>query len=137
MEFEHPEKKLIENLAIHRYFGIQNLVIAKGKASFELVVTQKTVNIFNKLHGGVFYGLCDLVAYMAILLELDSGLTAVTQDIHVSVMRPAKIGDLIIFTGKLIQMGKRIVFCQGEAFIKEKLAATAQVTKSILSIEHE
>ena len=133
---EHPELELIERLPLHRYFGVQKLVLGKKEAFFEIEVSDRTINIFSRLHGGVFYGLCDLVAYMAILSELEPRETAVTQDIHVSVLRPAKIGDLVSFRGKLVQKGKRIVFSNGEAFIDGKLAAVAHVTKSIVPYDH-
>ena len=130
---DHPEIKLLEDLTLHRFFGLQNLQIGKGTASFEMVVSENTINIFGKLHGGVFYGLCDLAAYMALLSELKEAETAVTQDIHLTIMRPGKMGDRVLFTGELVQMGKNIIFTDGKAWVNGKLMASAHVTKSIVS----
>ena len=122
----------VESHPLHRYIGVETLHAKQGRSHFEIVVGSNTVNPYGVFHGGVVYTLCDMACYVALLSELASGEDAVTHDIHVSVLRAAKIGDRIRFQGKVIKRGRNLGFMEAEAYLGEQLIARAAVTKSIL-----
>lgn len=83
-------------------------------------------------HGGVVYTVCDMACYAALLGELADGENAATHDIHVSVMRAARVDDRVRFISRVIRRGRNIAFTEAEARCGEDLLARASVTKSIL-----
>ena len=122
----------VESHPLHRYIGVETIHAAQGRAHFEITVGSNTVNTYGAFHGGVVYTLCDMACYAALMSELAEGEDAVTHDIHVSLLRAAKIGDRIRFQGKVIKRGRNLGFMESEAYLGEQLIARATVTKSIL-----
>jgi len=59
---------------------------------------------------------------------------AVTHDIHISVLRPGKLNDKVLYQSKLVKRGRTLCFIDVEASIDGKLIATARVTKSIVPV---
>ena len=104
------------------------------KGSFEIKVTDAVANPNQILHGGVMYLLCDVCAYSGLLSLLNDAEEAVTHDIHVSVLSSAFKGDVIKFSSETIKKGRSVCFMKVEAKVKDKIIATATVTKSIISI---
>jgi uncharacterized protein (TIGR00369 family) len=84
------------------------------------------------LHGGVIYAVCDVCAYAGLLSLLEKDREAVTHDIHVSVMRAARKGEVVTMNSQVIKMGKRLCFLQVTATASDQLIAMATITKSIL-----
>ena len=122
----------VESHPLHRYIGVETIHAEQGRAHFEITVGSNTVNTYGAFHGGVVYTLCDMACYAALMSELTDGEDAVTCDIHVSLLRAAKIGDRIRFQGKVIKRGRNLGFMESEAYLDEQLIARATVTKSIL-----
>lgn len=123
---------LVESHPLHRYLGVEKIHAQNGEAHFEITVNNNTVNPRGVFHGGVVYTVCDMACYAALTSVLADDEDAVTVDIHVSVMRAAKIGDRVRITGKLLKRGRNIGFMQSEAYLGEQLIARATVTKSII-----
>lgn len=120
---EHP---------LHRAMGVERIDSANGQARIEVTVGDGTINAAGMFHGGVLYTVCDMACYAALLGELADGENAATHDIHVSVMRAARVGDRIQFVGKVIRRGRNIAFMEAEARCGDEILARAAVTKSIL-----
>lgn len=116
----------------HQYLGLSDFGSADGEGSLRLTVTEQLVNPAGVLHGGVVYAVLDVVAYTALSSLLTDKQEAATHDIHVSIMRPAKAGDVLDFNAKVEKMGRNLVFIQSRASVNGKTVATARVTKSIL-----
>lgn len=123
---------VLESHPLHRFVGVETIHAEQGRAHFGITIDNNTVNSRGAFHGGVLYTLCDMVCYAALMSELAEGEDAVTHDIHVSVMRAAKIGDRIHFQGRVIKHGRNLGFMESEAYLGEQLIARATVTKSIL-----
>ncbi len=123
----------ISQIPLHRFLGVRGLDSSDGRASLKITVNENTANPAGMLHGGVAYALCDVVSYAALLPQLAEGEQAVTHDIQVSVMRAARLGDEVEFTGKVEKQGARIAFLDAQACVNGKVVASARVTKSILN----
>lgn len=113
--------------------GVEFLSAGDGESQLAVTVGKDLTNAAGMFHGGVVYTVCDMACYLALLSQLKPGENAATHDIHVSVMRAAKLGDRVIFSGRLLKRGRSVAFMESEARCGEQLLARATVTKSILS----
>ncbi len=126
--------KITDNLELplHKQLGIESIQSESGQASFSITLNEHGLNPRGSLHGGIVYLLCDVCAYSALVSVLDQDKDGVTHDIHVSVMRPASLGDFLEVKAKVQRLGRRLAFIDSEVFVREKMIASARVTKSII-----
>jgi len=124
----------IQNLPLHVYVGLTEIKSESGNAILTAVVNQNALNPSGFYHGGVMYLLCDVCAYSGVISALNDNEDAVTHDIHFSVLRPAKLGQTITYSSKIIKRGKSLYFIDVEAKCADKIIATARVTKSVISM---
>ena len=117
---------------LHRYIGVQDIDAADGNARIELTIDEHTVNPRGAFHGGVAYLLCDMACYAALLSVLSEGENAATHDLHVSMLRAAKLGERVVASAKVIKRGRNIAFMEATLHAGDKLLARATVTKSII-----
>lgn len=128
-------QELLKGIAqhpLHRYMGVEQIDAADGESTIAISVGEHAVNARGAFHGGVAYTLCDMACYAALLSELAENENAATHDIHVSLLRAAKLGDRVVTTGKVIKRGRNIAFMEAEIRCEGELLARATVTKSIL-----
>lgn len=123
---------LVTQHPLHRAMGVTTIDAADGRAQLEIVVAGDTVNPAGVFHGGVAYCLCDMACYAALLSVLKGDENAVTHDIHVSMLRGARIGDRVRFSARVLKRGRNVAFMEAEAHCGDQLMARATVTKSIL-----
>ena len=116
----------------HRAMGVERIEAADGRSRVEIDVAGDMVNAAGMFLGGNVYTICDMACYAALLSELPEGHNAVTHDIHVSLMRGARAGDRVVFTGRVIRRGRSVAFMEAEAHVGDEVMARATVTKSIL-----
>ncbi|WP_353247706.1 PaaI family thioesterase [Salinisphaera sp. T31B1] len=119
---------------LHRHLGIDTIESDDGRARLSIVVGETTVNPAGVLHGGVLYLLCDVCAYAGLLSRLDPGVEAVTHDIHVSVMRAVRAGQVVVFESTPVRVGRRIAFIDVSARVDERVVAQARVTKTLVDV---
>lgn len=122
----------VMNHPLHRAMGVERIEAANGRSRIEIDVGPGMVNAAGMFLGGNVYTICDMACYAALLSELPEGENAVTHDIHVSLMRGAKAGDRVVFSGRVIRRGRSIAFLEAEARVGDDVVARATVTKSIL-----
>jgi len=122
----------IKNHPLHVSLGVQEITSELGNATIKAVVNSYTLNPAGFYHGGVMYLLLDACAYSGVLSALEPNEDAVTHDIHVSVLRPAKLDDSVFYKSKLVKRGRSLCFIDVEANSNGKLIATARITKSII-----
>lgn len=116
----------------HEYLGLTDFGSENGQGKLRLVVSEKLINPAGALHGGVVYAVLDVVAYTALCSQLADKQEAATHDIHVSVMRPTKLGDVLEFSAEVEKLGRSLAFISATATVAGKKVATARITKSIL-----
>lgn len=124
--------KIIQH-PLHQSLGIESITSEDGTGAFSLKVNEHALNPGGMLHGGVLYLLCDVCAYAGLLSLMDEHMEAVTHDIHVSVMRPARLGERIDFRSRVIRKGKRLCFIEVQATVEGDVLGNAKVTKSMLT----
>lgn len=124
-------QKIIDH-PLHQYLGVRSISSREGAGTLSIDVSKNVLNPAGAFHGGVIYILCDVCAYAGLLSLLDEKTEAVTHDIQVSVMSSAKLGDVVEFKSKVVRLGRRICFIEVAAKVKDKIIATAKVTKSII-----
>lgn len=122
----------LSEVPLHRFYGLEVLEMAPGRGRAAMTVSDDTSNVHGWLHGGVYYAVLDVAAYLGVVPLLEVGENAVTHDIHVSVLRPGRRGQTLTLSGRVRRRGRSLVFCEAEAWIDGKLAASARVTKSIV-----
>lgn len=123
----------VMNHPLHRAMGVERIEAANGRSRIEIDVGPGMVNAAGMFLGGNVYTICDMACYAALLSELPEGHNAVTHDIHVSLMRGAKAGDRVVFSGRVIRRGRSVAFMEAQACVGEDVVARATVTKSILA----
>ena len=124
-------QKVVEH-PLHQYLGIRSIGSEDGVGTLSINISKNVLNPAGAFHGGVIYILCDVCAYAGLLSRLDEKTEAVTHDIQVSVMSSAKLGDVVEFKSKVVRLGRRLCFIEVTAKVKDKIIATAKVTKSII-----
>ncbi len=124
--------RAVENHPLHRFVGVETIHAEGGRSSLEITVNANSVNPGGAFHGGVAYMICDMACFAALMSELPDGELIVTHDIHVSVLRAAKLGDRVRAEGRVLKRGRNIGFMEAELSVDGRLIAKATVTKSIL-----
>ena len=127
--------KAAMGLPLQEFLGVRLESMTAGNAEIMLPPTANSINAGGVVHGGIIYSLLDVAAYMAMLPLLNKNQNAVTLDLHASVLRPAPIDKPLMFKGMVRKIGKRMIFCDSEAWSDEQLVATGRVTKSIVKIK--
>lgn len=123
---EHP---------FHHYLGVETIDIINGKSIIPILVTDRVLNPAGTFHGGVLYTLCDVAAFSALMAALSEGEIGVTNNISVQAMRVAQLGDRLIFTGRIIKLGKRLAFIETEVMKGDQLIAKASITKTLIRLK--
>ncbi|MEQ3694435.1 MAG: PaaI family thioesterase [Thalassolituus sp.] len=117
---------------LHQFLGVMDIVSYEGCGELTITVTDNLVNPAGLFHGGVVYVLSDVCAYAGLLSLLKDTEEAVTHDLHISVMRSAKLGDKVVFKSEVVKQGRQLCFLNVTATVNDKTIATARVTKSII-----
>lgn len=119
-------------LPLHQYLGVTSIKSESGCGELSITVTENLVNPSGRFHGGAIYALCDVCAYSGLLSLIDDRTEAVTHDIQISIMRPAKLGDFVYFNSEVVKLGKRLCFIDVSVTLNDQIIASAKVTKSLL-----
>lgn len=117
---------------LHQAMGVRHIDAADGRANLEVVVGDGMVNPAGMFHGGIVYTLCDMVCYAALVSQLKPGENAATHDLHVSILKAARLGETVRFEGRVLRAGRSVAFMESQALLGDQLLARATVTKSIL-----
>ena len=124
-------------LPLHKFLGLTTLSSDAGRGALSITITENLINPAGIFHGGVIYVLCDVCAYGGLLSLLDEGTEAVTHDIQISVMRSAKLADVVDFQSEVVKLGKRICFIDVKVTVSGEIIASARVTKSIRQVRQQ
>jgi uncharacterized protein (TIGR00369 family) len=122
----------MQNLPYHRFIGINIVSWGEGVSQISFSASNNNLNPYGAMHGGIYYTVCDVAAYLAATSLVPDDKVAVTTDINVSVLSSVSQGNLTV-KGSVIKMGKRICFIDSRVFDQnDNLIAIARVTKSII-----
>jgi uncharacterized protein (TIGR00369 family) len=115
-----------------RLLGVHGFRSQDGQGHLAIEVSALSSSPLGGLHGGVVYLLSDVCAMVGLLSRLPADQHAVTHDIQVSVMRSAALGETVDFDSRIVQLGRRLCFCEVVVQCAGRTLATAKVTKSLV-----
>ena len=119
---------------LHAQFGFEVVDHGEGTCQARSVVSDAHLNLGGVVHGGVMYLLLDVTAYCAAVTVMPEGFNVTTHDLHVSMLRPTKGGDVLDLRGVVRKQGRTLYFIDAEAWVEDKLVASARVTKSLVRL---
>ncbi len=117
------------------YFRLLSMEIrelTRGRALLEADVSEKHLQAFGYVHGGVFASIIDTAAFWAAFCDLEENEGITSVDLKLNYLQPVREGRLIA-RGKRIKMGKKLGL--GEAEIRSgdgKLIARGTSTLIVL-----
>lgn len=103
----------------------------EGSAEVELHTEPYHLQHLGFIHGGVISTLMDNTGWYAAMSSLDDNYTAVTMEIKINYLKPAK-GDYLIAKAKVKRQGRTTSFVTIELMSEDKLVAYATGTYAIL-----
>ncbi|XP_018332824.1 acyl-coenzyme A thioesterase 13-like [Agrilus planipennis] len=116
---------------------VKILNIAKGNCLAELKLEEEHTNSLGGLHGGFSSTLVDVISSYGLISheKCDNRPLSVSVDLHVTFLKPAKLGDEILIDTKTNRVGKNLAFCEVEILNKEtkELLVKGTHTKFIFS----
>jgi uncharacterized protein (TIGR00369 family) len=117
--------------------GTKVLFAEPGEVHMELERRQDLLQFNGFFHGGVISGLADHAAGGAVTTALPPGKIAVTIDLHVNFLAPAR-GERIIAKAKAIQVGSTVCTSHVEVFSSsapdQQLCALATVALRVVDM---
>jgi uncharacterized protein (TIGR00369 family) len=129
-------KRIREIVSTSPYFELLSMELVDvglGYSSLEIDVTQKHLQPFGMVHGGVFSSIIDAAAFWAIYPGLEdpaAGMTTV--DLKLNYLAPAASGKLIA-RGRQIKVGRTLGYAEAQVVNQdEKILAHGTSTVIIL-----
>jgi len=119
MKTPNPEfiKRVSELVSTSPYFELLSMKLVDvgvGYSSVEIDLTQKHLQPFGMVHGGVFSSIIDAAAFWAVYLGIEdqaAGMTTV--DLKLNYLAPAASGKLIA-SGSQIKLGRTLGYAEAE-----------------------
>ena len=124
----------MEEFPMHKRLGFTLIHTDEGVCEARSVVGDNHLNFGGVVHGGVMYLLLDVTAYCAAVTVMPAGFNATTHDIHISVLRPTPAGATLTLRAVVRKRGRTLYFIDSEAWVGDRLMASARVTKSLVSL---
>ena len=131
--YDEHGKPDFEESALHKYIGIRLVDPQQRHLGCTFVVGPQIEGREGQLNGGILSLVLDAVAFLALEPSLAENEDAVSHDLHISMLKSAKRGDVVHLKGELVQRGRRVAFVNAEARVDGRLVASARITKSILT----
>lgn len=95
--------------------GMQLSIVQPGEIEYKLAVSDKHMATPVAAHGGVIATLMDgTLGVAALSLVVEQGKVVSTIELKLNFLSPARLGDTLIATGKVVQTGSRIIYAEGE-----------------------
>ena len=119
MKTLNPEyiKRIREIVSTSPYFELLSMKLVDvgiGYSSLEIDLTQKHLQPFGMVHGGVFSSIIDAAAFWAVycgIEDQEAGMTTV--DLKLNYLAPAVSGKLIA-SGRQIKLGRTLGYAEAE-----------------------
>ncbi|XP_014210787.1 acyl-coenzyme A thioesterase 13 [Copidosoma floridanum] len=106
--------------------NVQLISAENGKCKAEFEVAEEHLNYAGTLHGGCTSTLVDCISTYALMSYKDKGLPGVSVDLHVTFLKAAFPGDVILIDAKTIKAGRTMAFLEVELTKKKDGAIVAR-----------
>ena len=104
-------REIYENSPFNKYIGLKLEKFEVGAVVYSLKTTPSHLNVNQAVHGGVFFSMLDSVTGATIRSITKQPIVTVNMSIHY--FAPAKSGETLTASAKVIQQGKSIVTAEG------------------------
>lgn len=127
--------------SINQYGTLNDLeleVISAGHIKYRMPVKEKHLATPIAIHGGVLSAMMDAVLGVASLsASCHDGKLVSTVEFKINYLAPARLGDVLIGEGKVIQKGNRLIIADGSIALEsgDKMIAKGMGTFSAYPIE--
>jgi uncharacterized protein (TIGR00369 family) len=127
--------------SINQYGTLNELdleIVSAGHIRYTMPVKEKHLATPIAIHGGVLSAMMDAVlGVSALSLSCYDGKLVSTVEFKLNYLAPARLGDVLIGEGKVIQKGNRLIIAEGEIVEKnsKRLIAKGMGTFSAYPIE--
>ncbi len=119
----------------HRAQGLTAVSVADGEARLEFTAGPAAFAPNGAVHGGVLAMLMEPAAVCALFPKLEPGAYAVTADMHVQHMRPARPGARVAIVARVLRVGKSLAFWEASAMDGDTICSTARLTKAVVGVK--
>lgn len=117
------------------YFMLQSMEVKEldwGCSRVEIKISDKHLQPFGNVHGGVFSGLIDAAGFWALYTEASEGQGMTTVEMKLNYLAPARSGKLIAH-GKTIRLGRTLGLAEARVEDGEgRLLAHGTVTMMVI-----
>jgi uncharacterized protein (TIGR00369 family) len=94
--------------------GMELIKFEEDEIVYRLEIKKKHLATPTTAHGGIVAGYMDAVLGLAgLYVSSADGNLVSTVEFKINFLRPARLGDILIGTGKCVSAGKRIIVCDG------------------------
>jgi acyl-coenzyme A thioesterase PaaI-like protein len=121
-----------EQSPLHRHVGLELLDPQQPHLGCRFTAGSHLDGRAGSLNGGVLSMTLDATAFLALEPLLDDDEDAISHDLHISMLRSVRTGDVVELRGTVVQRGRRVAFVNSEATVNGRIVATARITKSIV-----
>ena len=109
--------------------GLTFEIHSPGSITYKMTVQEKHLSSPNTAHGAAIAGFMDCVLGLSALSEAITrdNLTS-TVEFKINYIRPVKLGEELVGTGKVIHKGKSLIISSAEVRVNGDLVAVGQGT---------
>ena len=136
---QHYKERVKRSFASQSAMATMNIHLISVKPGLIEMELRKNKNILQQqgfIHGGVIASALDSACGFAALTLSEKNYEVLTIEFKTTFFYPAN-SDILSIKGKVIKSGKRVMFCESEAFsyFKEKERLISKMTTSIAMVE--
>lgn len=113
--------------------GLSAVSVDAGEAVLQFAAGPPAFAPNGAVHGGVLAMLMEPAAVCALYPMLEDGAYAVTADLHVQHLRPARPGATLRIVARVLRAGRSLAFCEASVMDGEAVCSTARLTKAVVA----
>lgn len=122
---------------LHQHMGLRAADLSDPSQGLVLSVEPQVLNNSDLMHGGIIATCLDVAAAYAIFPQLADNEIVLTNSLTISYLRPVPLGAQIWARARVVRRGRATCFLQSEVGMGDKLVATAQIVKAIVTLANE
>lgn len=130
---DHRLDKLL-SIPLHQHIELREADRSDPLKGLVLMVGPQVLNNSELLHGGIVATCLDVAAAYAIFPQLADEEVVLTNSLAISYLRPVPVGTKIWARANVVRRGRATAFLQSQVGVGDKLIATAQIVKTIVTV---
>jgi acyl-CoA thioesterase len=124
-------RERLNNSPYYKHIKMELTGFTDTGCTMKMEVGSEHANVYGNVHGGAIASLADSACGLSLIIRLDEGEFAVTQNLIVNYLKPAPIG-VMTAKGWIVHRGKTAAVLEADLFSESgDLVAHAQTTHAI------